>query len=183
MSASLAWAAPDPVLSGQWQTSHRNHSPGTFVASGRTWKDGDRVELELPCPCDWKLSTPIIRNLWPWCRDRFVAVRRCGLSAYIREERALASQGIEKCCGRLISTRLMGAASPASIHEHRQGKLQHVLAAEVLKHVRHRPGIFRWPAGVPTHIDRRTQPAPVACMQRLWLRRRRTRLCIALGPA
>lgn len=44
-----SWAGPSPVLS-----VNGNHvadvQPGTFASMRRTWKDGDRVELELPMP-------------------------------------------------------------------------------------------------------------------------------------
>ncbi len=45
-----AWAAPDPVLSVNGARVSDPVQPGTFAAIRRTWKDGDRVELELPMP-------------------------------------------------------------------------------------------------------------------------------------
>ncbi len=45
-----AWAAPDPVLSVNGQRVSESVQPGTFAAVRRTWKDGDRIELELPMP-------------------------------------------------------------------------------------------------------------------------------------
>jgi uncharacterized protein len=44
------WAAPDPVLSVNGKRVSDAVQPGTFAAIRRTWKDGDRVELELPMP-------------------------------------------------------------------------------------------------------------------------------------
>jgi DUF1680 family protein len=44
------WAAPDPVLSVNGKRVSDPVQPGTFAAIRRTWKDGDRVELELPMP-------------------------------------------------------------------------------------------------------------------------------------
>jgi DUF1680 family protein len=44
-----AWAGPDPILSVNGQRV-ADVKPGTFAALQRTWKDGDRVELELPMP-------------------------------------------------------------------------------------------------------------------------------------
>jgi uncharacterized protein len=44
------WAAPDPVLSVNGKRVSDAVQPGTFAAVRRTWKDGDRVELELPMP-------------------------------------------------------------------------------------------------------------------------------------
>lgn len=44
------WAAPDPVLSVNGHRISDAIQPGTFAAIRRTWKDGDRVELELPMP-------------------------------------------------------------------------------------------------------------------------------------
>jgi len=43
------WAKPDAVLSVNG-TGVAGVKPGTFAAVRRTWKDGDRVELELPMP-------------------------------------------------------------------------------------------------------------------------------------
>ena len=45
-----AWASPDPVLSVNGTRVSTAVQPGTFAAIRRTWKDGDRVELELPMP-------------------------------------------------------------------------------------------------------------------------------------
>jgi DUF1680 family protein len=44
------WAKPDPVLSVNGARVSDAAQPGTFAAIRRTWKDGDRVELELPMP-------------------------------------------------------------------------------------------------------------------------------------
>ncbi len=44
------WATPDPVLSVNGNRVSEAVRPGTFAAIQRTWKDGDRVELELPMP-------------------------------------------------------------------------------------------------------------------------------------
>ena len=44
------WAMPDPVLSVNGARVSDAAQPGTFAAIRRTWKDGDRVELELPMP-------------------------------------------------------------------------------------------------------------------------------------
>jgi DUF1680 family protein len=44
------WAAPDPVLLVNGKRVSESVQPGTFAAVRRTWKDGDRVELELPMP-------------------------------------------------------------------------------------------------------------------------------------
>src|SRR5580693_516149 len=45
-----AWAAPNPVLSVNGTRVSQEVEPGTFASIRRTWKDGDRVELELPMP-------------------------------------------------------------------------------------------------------------------------------------
>jgi len=45
-----AWATPDPVVSVNGNRISDPVQPGTFAAIRRTWKDGDRVELELPMP-------------------------------------------------------------------------------------------------------------------------------------
>jgi uncharacterized protein len=44
------WATPDPVLSVNGNRVSDPVQPGFFAAIRRTWKDGDRVELELPMP-------------------------------------------------------------------------------------------------------------------------------------
>jgi uncharacterized protein len=45
-----SWAGPDPVLSVNGNRVSDPVRPGTFASVRRTWKDGDRVELELPMP-------------------------------------------------------------------------------------------------------------------------------------
>lgn len=45
-----SWATPDPVLSVNGTRVSDAAQPGTFAAIRRTWKDGDRVEIELPMP-------------------------------------------------------------------------------------------------------------------------------------
>jgi hypothetical protein len=45
-----AWATPDPILSVNGKRVTDSVKPGTFASIRRTWKDGDRVELELPMP-------------------------------------------------------------------------------------------------------------------------------------
>jgi DUF1680 family protein len=45
-----SWAAPEPLLSVNGNRVSDPVQPGTFAAIRRTWKDGDRVELELPMP-------------------------------------------------------------------------------------------------------------------------------------
>jgi DUF1680 family protein len=44
------WAAPNPVLSVNGNRVSDAVQPGTFASIRRTWKDGDRLELELPMP-------------------------------------------------------------------------------------------------------------------------------------
>ena len=44
------WATPSPVLSVNGKRVTESVHPGKFAAIRRTWKDGDRVELELPLP-------------------------------------------------------------------------------------------------------------------------------------
>jgi DUF1680 family protein len=45
-----AWAAPSPVLMVNGRRVSTEVQPGTFASIRNTWKDGDRVELELPMP-------------------------------------------------------------------------------------------------------------------------------------
>jgi uncharacterized protein len=45
-----AWATPAPVLSVNGTRVTAGVEPGTFAAIRRTWKEGDRIELELPMP-------------------------------------------------------------------------------------------------------------------------------------
>jgi uncharacterized protein len=42
------WSGPDPVLAVNGNRVSDSLQPGTFASVRRTWKDGDRVELELP---------------------------------------------------------------------------------------------------------------------------------------
>jgi DUF1680 family protein len=44
------WVGSDPVLSVNGNRMSEFLRPGIFAALRRTWKDGDRVELELPMP-------------------------------------------------------------------------------------------------------------------------------------
>lgn len=44
------WATPNPVLMVNGKRVSANVQPGTFAAVRNTWKDGDRIELELPMP-------------------------------------------------------------------------------------------------------------------------------------
>jgi len=45
-----AWTTSDAVLSVNGSRVSERVQPGTFAAVRRTWKDGDKVELELPMP-------------------------------------------------------------------------------------------------------------------------------------
>jgi uncharacterized protein len=45
-----AWAKPDPILAVNGTRVSDPVKPGTFAAVRRTWKEGDRIELELPMP-------------------------------------------------------------------------------------------------------------------------------------
>ncbi len=45
-----AWARPDPMLMVNGQRVPSDVQAGTFTAIRRSWKDGDRVEIELPMP-------------------------------------------------------------------------------------------------------------------------------------
>jgi DUF1680 family protein len=44
------WATPNPVLMLNGKRVSSEVQPGTFASIRNTWKDGDRVELELPMP-------------------------------------------------------------------------------------------------------------------------------------
>ena len=44
------WAKPSPVLTVNGKRISSEVQPGTFASIRNTWKDGDRVELELPMP-------------------------------------------------------------------------------------------------------------------------------------
>ncbi|MGB6387518.1 MAG: beta-L-arabinofuranosidase domain-containing protein [Terriglobales bacterium] len=44
------WAVKDPILSVNGKRVSDAVKPGTFASIRRTWKEGDRVELELPMP-------------------------------------------------------------------------------------------------------------------------------------
>ncbi len=95
------WAAPDPVLSVNGKRVSDPVQPGTFAAIRRTWKDGDRVELELPMPL--RLET-VDEN-----HPKFVALRagpagtlRSGrFAAQLRSKRIAASQANQQRQWRL----------------------------------------------------------------------------------
>jgi len=44
------WATPNPVLMVNGKRVSTGVQPGTFAAVRSTWRDGDRIELELPMP-------------------------------------------------------------------------------------------------------------------------------------
>lgn len=44
------WAKPDPILTVNGNRVSDAVEPGTFAAIRRTWKDGDRIQMELPMP-------------------------------------------------------------------------------------------------------------------------------------
>ncbi len=44
------WATPDPLVMVNGQRVSDKVDPGTFAGIRRTWKEGDRVEIELPLP-------------------------------------------------------------------------------------------------------------------------------------
>ena len=44
------WAAPDPIVSVNGSRVSGSVQPGSFAAIRRTWKDGDRIDLEFPMP-------------------------------------------------------------------------------------------------------------------------------------
>ena len=44
------WATPSPVLMVNGKRVSSEVEPGTFVSIRQMWKDGDRIELELPMP-------------------------------------------------------------------------------------------------------------------------------------
>ena len=45
-----AWAKPNPVLMVNGNRVSAQAEPGTFASVRRTWKDGDRIDVELPMP-------------------------------------------------------------------------------------------------------------------------------------
>ena len=45
-----AWAKPDPVVMVNGRRVTSSVEPGSFAALRHTWKEGDRIEIELPMP-------------------------------------------------------------------------------------------------------------------------------------
>jgi hypothetical protein len=45
-----AWATPNPVVMVNGNRIAESVEPGTFTALRNTWKDGDRIQIELPMP-------------------------------------------------------------------------------------------------------------------------------------
>jgi len=45
-----SWATPNPVLMVNGKQVSEKVEPGTFASIRDTWKDGDRIEIELPMP-------------------------------------------------------------------------------------------------------------------------------------
>jgi DUF1680 family protein len=44
------WATPDPIVSVNGNRVSGSVQPGSFATIRRTWRDGDRIELEFPMP-------------------------------------------------------------------------------------------------------------------------------------
>ena len=45
-----AWATPNPVVMVNGKQISEKVEPGTFATLRKTWKDGDRIQIELPMP-------------------------------------------------------------------------------------------------------------------------------------
>jgi len=45
-----AWATPNPIVMVNGKRVADGIEPGNFAALHNTWKDGDRIEIELPMP-------------------------------------------------------------------------------------------------------------------------------------
>ena len=109
-----AWATPDPVLSVNGKRVSDPVQPGTFASIRRTWKDGDRVELELPMPtAAGNCGCRIIRTWWPWLQGPLV------LFAIADSQPSFDRNGLlqakpDKQCHRGLDSRLQPteAASP-----------------------------------------------------------------------
>jgi len=103
------WAVSDSVLSVNGKQVSEAVQPGTFAAIRRTWKDGDRVELELPMPLRLE---PVDAN-----HPKLVALMRGPLVLFAAAD---SQPGFDQA--ELLRARLANNASGDSIATSAEGK-------------------------------------------------------------
>jgi len=104
-----SWSGSDPVLSVNGKRVSDAATPGTFAALKRTWKDGDRVELELPMPLRLQ---PVDAN-----HPKLVALMRGPLVLFAVADSQPAFEGAE-----LLRAQLTNNAAGDSIAKSVDGK-------------------------------------------------------------
>ena len=104
-----AWAGSGTVLSVNGKRVSDAVAPGTFAAVRRTWKDGDRVELELPMPLRLQ---PVDAN-----HPKLVALMRGPLVLFAVADSQPAFDGAE-----LLRAKLANNAAGDSIAKSSDGK-------------------------------------------------------------
>jgi DUF1680 family protein len=104
-----AWTGSNAVLSVNGKRVSGAVTPGTFAAVKRTWKDGDRVELELPMPLRLQ---PVDAN-----HPKLVALMRGPLVLFAVADSQLAFDGAE-----LLRAQLANNAAGDSIAKSVEGK-------------------------------------------------------------
>ncbi len=104
-----AWAGSGTVLSINGKRVSDAVTPGTFAALTRTWKDGDRVELELPMPLRLR---PVDAN-----HPKLVALMRGPLVLFAVADSQPAFDGAE-----LLRAQLTNNAAGDSIAKSVDGK-------------------------------------------------------------
>ncbi len=128
-----AWATPAPVLSVNGTRVTAGVEPGAFAAIRRTWKEGDRIELELPMPLRLEAVDVQHPHQQALLRGPLVLFAVAPEQPSFEKAELLrakaAGNGSGDCCGHL--GRWEGSGH-AAVHDDQGGELQHVRRGEGL---------------------------------------------------
>ena len=103
-----SWAGPDPVLSVNGNRLSNPVRPGTFASVRRTWKDGDRVELELPMPLRLEAVDANHPNLVALLRGPLVLLALADSEPSFEEAGLLRAKPIENSAGDWLANSTEG---------------------------------------------------------------------------